>query len=126
MIIAIGTDIIEVARISRTIARTPRFVERVFTKDEQAYCESRGAIVRAQHYAARFAAKEAAFKALGTGWRGRLSWHDVEVIRRMEGAPQLVLTNRALELFDKLNAARAHLSLSHTVEHAVAFVIFES
>ena len=108
------------------LARTPRFRERVFTERERAYCDSRGEQAAAQHYAARFAAKEAAFKALGTGWRGGLSWHQVEVAATEDGAPLLTLSGRALELFDALGATRAHLSLSHTAEHAVAQVIFES
>ena len=108
------------------LARTPRFRERVFTEAERAYCDSRGDTAAAQHYAARFAAKEAAFKALGTGWRGGLSWHHVEVTSTQDGAPLLNLSGQARELFDALGATRAHLSLSHTSEHAVAQVIFES
>jgi len=77
VIISIGVDIIEVGRVRETIERTPRFAERVFTDAERAYCESRGA-ASAQHYAARFAAKEAALKALQTGWSGGISWQDVE------------------------------------------------
>ena len=107
------------------LARTPRFRERVFTETEREYCDSRGEHVSAQHYAARFAAKEAAFKALGTGWRGGLSWHHVEVTSTEEGAPLLLLSGHARELFEALGATRAHLSLSHTSEHAVAQVIFE-
>lgn len=125
MIIAIGTDIVEVARIKRTLARTPRFVKRVFTPAEQTYCEARGAVVRAQHYAARFAAKEAAFKALGTGWRNGLTWHDVEITRDEQGAPHLLLTAYALRLFQAQHATHLHLSLSHTAEHALAFVVIE-
>ncbi len=106
------------------LARTPRFRERVFTERERAYCDSRGA-ARAQHYAARFAAKEAAFKALRTGWSGGLSWHHVEVAAEDSGAPLLLLHARARELFGAMGATDAHLSLSHTSEHAVAQVIFE-
>lgn len=106
------------------LARTPRFRERVFTEAERAYCDSRGAVA-AQHYAARFAAKEAAFKALRTGWRDGLSWHDIEVASNEQGAPSLQLYGHARELFDALGATHAHLSLSHTSEHAVAQVIFE-
>src|SRR3954468_1046856 len=76
VIVSIGIDIIEIRRVREVLARTPRFRERVFTERERAYCDSRGDAVAAQHYAARFAAKEAAFKALRTGWRGGLSWHD--------------------------------------------------
>lgn len=106
------------------IARTPRFVVRVFTEAERAYCNGRGASA-AQHYAARFAAKEAALKALGTGWRGGLAWQDVEVVSNAAGAPALVFHNQARELWQRSGADTAHLTLSHTSEHAVAQVILE-
>ena len=106
------------------LARTPRFRERVFTEDERAYCDSRGAN-SVQHYAARFAAKEAAFKALRTGWRDGLSWHHVEIVSDELGAPLLHLSGHARDLFERLGATHAHLSLSHTAEHAVAQVLFE-
>ena len=124
MIISIGIDIIEVARIRDVLLRTPRFRERVFTTAERAYCDSRGAVA-AQHYAARFAAKEAALKALQTGWRGGVSWQDVEIASRDSGAPYLVLHDSVKDLFDKSGATAAHLSLSHTSEHAIAQVILE-
>jgi len=126
VIVSIGVDIIEIRRVREVLARTPRFRERVFTEAERDYCDSRGAAAAAQHYAARFAAKEAAFKALGTGWRGGLSWHHVEVASDEAGAPRLRLSGHARELFERLGATHAHLSLSHTNEHAVAQVIFES
>ena len=106
------------------LGRTPRFRERVFTERERAYCDLRG-VNAAQHYAARFAAKEAAFKALGTGWRDGLSWHDAEVVSNKAGAPTLILRDNARTLFERLGSTHAHLSLSHTSEHAVAQVIFE-
>jgi holo-[acyl-carrier protein] synthase len=124
MIIAIGIDIIEVARIRKTLVRTPRFSERVFTAAERSYCDSRGAAA-AQHYAARFAAKEAALKALQTGWRGGIGWQDVEVASRESGAPYLILSGMVLELFVQSGATTAHLSLSHTSEHAIAQVVLE-
>ena len=123
MIISTGIDIIEVARIREALKRTARFVDRVFTPDEREYCDSRGAA--AQHYAARFAAKEAALKALGTGWSGGISWHDVEVKSRENGAPYLVLNGEALEVFHRLTGRHLHLSMSHTNEHAIAQVIIE-
>jgi holo-[acyl-carrier protein] synthase len=104
--------------------RTPRFAERVFTEAERAYCDSRGAVA-VQHYAARFAAKEAALKAFQTGWRGGISWHDVEISARETGAPYLVFYGLVLELFNSSGATMAHLSLSHTSEHAIAQVILE-
>ena len=124
MIISIGIDIIEVARIREVLLRTPRFAERVFTNAERAYCDSRG-VVSAQHYAARFAAKEAALKALQTGWRGGIGWQDVEVCARESGAPYLVFTGVVLEVFNKFAATATHLSLSHTTEHAIAQVVLE-
>ena len=107
------------------LVRTPRFGERVFTAAERAYCESRGAVA-AQHYAARFAAKEAALKALQTGWRGGIAWQDVEIASRESGAPFLILHGLVKELFEQSGARAAHLSLSHTSEHAIAQVVLES
>ena len=124
MIVSIGIDIIEVARIREVLLRTPRFVERVFTPAERAYCDSRGAVA-AQHYAARFAAKEAALKALQTGWRGGISWQDVEISARESGAPYLIFTGQVLEVFKKFGATATHLSMSHTTQHAIAQVILE-
>jgi holo-[acyl-carrier protein] synthase len=124
VIISIGIDIIEVARVREVLARTPRFAERVFTSAERAYCDSRGAAA-AQHYAARFAAKEAALKAFQTGWRGGISWQDVEIASRESGAPFLIFHGQVQELFEKSRAIAAHLSLSHTSEHAIAEVVLE-
>ncbi len=124
MIVSIGIDIIEVARIREVLLRTPRFTERVFTRAEREYCDSRG-VVAAQHYAARFAAKEAALKALQTGWRGGISWQDVEVSARDSGAPYLIFNGEVLATFEKFGATATHLSLSHTSEHAIAQVILE-
>lgn len=106
------------------LLRTPRFCERVFTQRERAYCDSRG-VVAAQHYAARFAAKEAALKALQTGWRGGISWQDVEISARESGAPFLIFTGQVLEVFEKFGATQTHLSMSHTSEHAIAQVVLE-
>jgi holo-[acyl-carrier protein] synthase len=124
VIISIGIDIIEVARIREVLLRTPRFADRVFTAAERAYCDSRG-VVAAQHYAVRFAAKEAALKALQTGWRGGISWQDVEVSARESGAPYLIFTGEVLTVFEKFHATATHLSMSHTSEHAIAQVILE-
>jgi holo-[acyl-carrier protein] synthase len=124
VIVSIGIDIIEVARIREVLLRTPRFTERVFTRAEREYCDSRG-VVAAQHYAARFAAKEAALKALQTGWRGGISWQDVEVSARDSGAPYLIFTGEVLSIFKKFGATATHLSLSHTSEHAIAQVVLE-
>jgi holo-[acyl-carrier protein] synthase len=125
MIISIGIDIIEVTRVREVMRRTPRFTERVFTLRERAYCDGRGKAIAAQHYAARFAAKEAAFKALGTGWRGGLAWQDVEVSANEVGAPLVLFHGHAQALFAQSGATAAHISISHTTEHAVAQIILE-
>jgi holo-[acyl-carrier protein] synthase len=124
VIVGIGIDIIEVKRIREVLLRTPRFAERVFTRAEREYCDLRGA-VSAQHYAARFAAKEAALKALQTGWRGGISWQDVQVATRESGAPYLIFSGHVLTLFKEFRATATHLSISHTSEHAIAQVVLE-
>ena len=125
MILSIGIDIAEVYRIRDTLARTPRFRERVFTAAEQAYCDAKGAAA-AQSYAARFAAKEALLKALKTGWRGKITWQDIEVVNDADGVPSLNVTGEAARLLKELGAAHIHLSISHTTEHAIAEVILEN
>lgn len=115
---------IEVYRIRETIERTPRFVERVFTARERAYCDAKGA-ASAQSYAARFAAKEACLKALKTGWRGQITWHDIEISNDENGVPSLKVGGAAGEILKNLGANSVHLSLSHTTEHAIATVILE-
>ena len=107
-----------------TIARTPRFTERVFTASERAYCDSKGAAA-AQSYAARFAAKEAFLKALKTGWRGKITWQDIEVMRDADGVPSLRVSGEARSILEKMGAPLIHLSLSHTSEHAIAQVILD-
>jgi holo-[acyl-carrier protein] synthase len=124
VIVSIGIDIIEVRRMREVLLRTPRFAERVFTPAERKYCDSRGAVA-AQHYAARFAAKEAMLKALQTGWTGGIAWQDVEIAAKESGAPVLILHGRVLELYEQSGANTAHLSMSHTSEHAIAQVVLE-
>jgi holo-[acyl-carrier protein] synthase len=124
MILSIGVDIVEVYRIRETIARTPRFAERVFTAGEREYCESKG-VAAAQSYAGRFAAKEAFLKAIQTGWRGKITWHDIEIISDAEGVPTLNITGEAKRIAEMRGATSVHLSISHTTEHAVAQIILE-
>ena len=124
MIVSIGIDIIEVRRVREVLVRTPRFAERVFTPAERTYCDGRGAVA-AEHYAARFAAKEAALKALQTGWSGGIAWQDVEISAKESGAPLLIFHGRVRELYEKSGATAAHLSMSHTSEHAIAEVVLE-
>lgn len=119
--ISTGIDIIEVPRVRAALTRwSDRFERRVFTADERAYCSARPKPY--QSYAARFAAKEAAMKALGTGWRG-LDWKDIEVARERSGRPGIVFHGRAKAIFDRLGGGIARVSLSHTEEHAVAHVV---
>ena len=125
MILSTGIDIIEVYRIRDTIARTPRFASRVFTESEREYCETRG-VTAAQSYAARFAAKEAFLKALKTGWRGKITWHDMEVLNDADGVPTLGVNGEARRILKGMGEPRVHLSLSHTTEHAIAYVILET
>ena len=124
MIVSIGIDIVEVYRIAETMTRTPRFRERVFTEAERAYCDAKGAAA-AQSFAGRFAAKEAFLKALQTGWRGKITWHDIEILSDDQGVPTLNISGEASTLFNDTGAVQAHLSISHTAEHAVAQIIFE-
>lgn len=124
MIVSIGIDIVEVYRIAETLERTPRFGERVFTDAERTYCDAKGAAA-AQSYAGRFAAKEAFLKALKTGWRGKITWHDIEILSDDQGVPTLHISGEASTLFTSSGAIHMHLSISHTTEHAVAQVIFE-
>jgi holo-[acyl-carrier protein] synthase len=125
MIVSTGIDIVEVYRIEETMARTPRFGERVFTPAEREYCDAKG-VAAAQSYAGRFAAKEAFLKALKTGWRGKITWRDVEVINDADGVPSLNISGEAAAMLSDIGAVSIHLSISHTSEHAVAHVILES
>ncbi len=104
--------------------RTPRFAERVFTEAEQDYCEAKGA-ASFQSYAGRFAAKEAFLKALRTGWRGKITWHDIEIYNDEFGAPFLEINGEAKQILEFCGANKIHLSISHTTEHAIATVILE-
>ncbi len=125
MIVGTGTDIAEVPRIALSIERFgQRFLDRVFTAKEIAYCQSKRNSV--ERFAARFAAKEAAMKALGTGLNRGVTWHDVEVGREPGGRPTIVFSGKAAEFATSLGSKRVALSLSHTEQLAIAHVILES
>ena len=125
MIVGTGIDIAEVARIRQSIERFgQRFLERIFTPGEIGYCDSK--LNRFERYAARFAAKEAAMKALGTGWNHGVRWRDCEVARLPGGRPTIQFHGKAAEFAAQLGARNAALSLSHTPEQAIAQVILES
>src|SRR5258708_39815403 len=125
MIVGTGVDSTEVARIRAAVERFgERFLKRVFTPDEVRYCVSK--VNAAERLAARFAAKEAGMKAIGTGLRHGITWQDVEVVRELGGRPGLQFHGKAAEFAAALGCKRTHLSLSHTAEQAIAFVILES
>jgi holo-[acyl-carrier protein] synthase len=125
MIIATGIDLVEISRIEEKLAPgNTRFRDRVFTPTEIAYCESRAS--RFASYAARFAAKEAAMKALGTGWAEGVGWQEIDIVNNEAGAPAIRFSGRALERFNEMGASRAHVTLSHSRDTAIAQVIFES
>lgn len=120
--LAHGIDLVEIARFAEFLDRHPdRARTRLFTEAELAY--ARGRKREVEHLAARFAAKEAVLKALGTGWSDGLAWTDVEVTRDDEGRPGLALRNRAAELARKQGITHWTVSLSHTEHHATASVI---
>lgn len=126
-IIGTGIDMIEVARIERALNRPAtgeRFRARVFTEGEIAYCESRGK-PRFQSYAARFAAKEAAMKAMGTGWNRNVGWTEIEVVRQRGQAPTILLAGKTAAFARKKNISGFHLSITHTATEAIAHVIAE-
>jgi holo-[acyl-carrier protein] synthase len=124
MIVGSGIDIAEVPRIRRSIERFgDRFLRRIYTAGEMRYCDSKAN--RVERYAARFAAKEAAMKALGTGWNHGVRWRDCEVVRMPGGRPTITFHGQAAEIASRLGVKKAALSLSHTVEQAIAQVILE-
>jgi len=123
-IVGHGVDLTEVSRIEQMLGDHPeRFLERCFTPTEQA--DGGDGPRRAERLAARFAAKEAALKALGTGWSDGVGWTDIGVIRTNAGKPELAVTGRAAEIAGALGITRWHVSLSHTGDHAIASVIAE-
>ncbi len=125
MIVGTGIDIAEVPRVAQALERFgERFLQRVFTPGEIRYCDSKAN--RVERYAARFAAKEAAMKALGTGWNHGVRWRDCEVVRAPGGRPTIVFHGKAGEFAEKLGVKNASLSLTHTSEQAFAQVILES
>jgi holo-[acyl-carrier protein] synthase len=125
MIVGTGIDIAEVPRIRHSIERFgDRFIRRIYTVGEIRYCDSKAN--RVERYAARFAAKEAAMKALGTGWSHGVRWRDCEVVRMPGGRPTITFHGRAGEIAAKLGAKNAAVSISHTAEQAIAQVILEN
>lgn len=124
MIVGTGIDIAEVPRIEDAIKRFgDRFLQRIYSEGERRYCDSKAN--RIERYAARFAAKEAAMKALGTGWNHGVRWRDIEVRRQPGGRPTIAFHGKAAEVAAKLGALHVSLSISHTAQEAIAHVILE-
>lgn len=124
MIIGTGIDIAEVPRIRASIERFgAKFTDRIYTERERAYVERKAN--KYERYAARFAAKEAGMKAIGTGWRGGITWHDFEVTNLPTGKPTLAFHGKAAEVAARLGVKHVSLSLTHTAEQGMAFVILE-
>ena len=125
MIVGIGVDIVDISRVRRAVARQgDRFIRRIYTEGERDYCRAHRD--PAPSFAARFAAKEALFKALGTGWTAGPTWLDVDVRRDERGAPNLILSGRTEDLSKELGVRAIHVSLSHSDEAAIAIVILEN
>jgi holo-[acyl-carrier protein] synthase len=125
LIIGLGLDIAEIDRIAAAIERHGApILERLYTPREVAYCESRKN--KFERYAARFAAKEAAMKALGTGWTRGVRWRDIEVANAQGGKPSLHLEGVARQIADRLGVKNISLSITHSGNLALAEVIFES
>src|SRR5580658_2327331 len=127
-ILGTGIDMIEVERVERALTRPrtgERFRDRVYTEREVAYCESRGQ-PRYQSYAARFAAKEAVMKALGTGWNRNVGWREIEVVRERGRPPGIKLMGKAERFAQRRQIAVFHVSITHTTTHAIAHVIAEN
>ncbi len=124
MIKGLGVDTIELERIERVYREyNPRFIDRVYSSEEKAYAlRFKDPVPR---LAARFAAKEACMKALGTGWNFGVRWKDISVVNNRMGKPELVLTGKAKDFFEKMEAGHVHLSITHSRRYATAVVIFE-
>ena len=124
-ILGTGVDLCEVDRIVKAIESShgKRLVERVYTPRESAYAWSKAN--KYERFAARFAAKEAGMKALGTGWRGGIGWQDLEVVNLPSGRPTLKLHGQAAERAEKMGVKNISLSLTHTASMAMAMVILE-
>jgi holo-[acyl-carrier protein] synthase len=125
MIKGIGIDIIEIKRIQEILAKdlNQRFINRVFNPSEKQYCEPKAK--KAQHYAVRFAGKEALLKALGSGLRQGISWHDIEFSNDQAGKPIAECSGQAKLKLVQLNVIKIHVSFSHSEEYATAVVILE-
>jgi len=121
-ILAHGIDLVDFPRIEQMIQRHgERFINRIFTADEQAYAEKNRN--RVEKYAGRFAAKESILKLIGTGWRGKIAWTDIEVLNNSSGQPQVTLDGEVKKIADKLGIGHISLSITHTANFAIASAV---
>lgn len=125
MAIHCGVDIIEIDRLRNSIESVDGFRDRVYTVGEIAYCENRKK-ARFESYAARFAAKEAVLKALGTGMAEGLGWKQIEILNDDKGKPYAVLSQKALELFEIMGAKSMDVSVSHCGDYAIAYAVIDA
>ena len=123
MIFGLGTDIIKVNRIEKMVAKGRKNLETIFTEREMDYCESKTR--RSEHYAARFAAKEAVLKALGIGWRDGFAFPEIEILNDNLGKPTVILHGKVKNFFQKQKLKQITISLSHAKENAIAVAILE-
>ena len=123
MIHGMGTDILETKRMAKLVARGRPYLETIFTEEEIDYCESKAR--PSEHYAARYAAKEAVLKALGTGWRDGLAFSDIEIRNDELGKPQVFLHGKVKEFCDRQQIRQTLVSLSHIKDIAIAVAILE-
>ncbi len=123
MIKGIGTDIIAIDRVKKAINQDSKFTDKIFSYEETEYCNSK--LKNEIHFAGRFAAKEAFFKALGTGWRDGMKWTEINIFNDKLGKPEIKISGKTLKIFTDRGMTTINLSISHTKEFAVAFVIIE-
>jgi holo-[acyl-carrier protein] synthase len=121
-IIAHGIDLVDFPRIEQMIERHgDRFIDRVFTAKEQAYARANKNVM--EKYAGRFAAKEAVLKLVGTGWRGKIAWTDIEVTNNSVGQPEVTLSGEVKEIADRMKIRQISISITHTANFAIASVV---
>ncbi len=124
-IVSLGLDLMQISRMERVLeSRGQRFLDRIFTREEQAYCERRS-LRRATHYAGRYAVKEAVMKILGTGWTRGVRWVDIEVRRAPGQAPEVHLHGVCGEIADRRGIDRVHITITHDADMAAAVAIGE-
>ena len=124
MIFGIGIDLVEVDRLRSSVKKFgDKFLNRIFTENEIKYCQTK--FNSYQHYAVRFAAKEALLKAIGTGLRSGMTWHQIEIVNDTQAKPSIITYGECQKFLQKLEIKKIELSLSHTKDHGVAVVILE-